>query len=391
MVLLLGGLKLLHDAGSPAGDRDRGPSRDDNERHTNRNASSGKDWVVKGSAQRRFFERLSSRFKDFRVFPDAFHDLVHERDRFVAIEQARTFFLNAFEQPPVPAPSRPGNQARYEELRKPLSPLSPASWFWGAQRIFLSTVGRLSQGIRVGWKTGFDSGESLDYVYRNKAEGTTPLGKMIDAIYLESPGWNGIRVRRANLEQLLGSVMRKLHHRGTPVHILDIATGHGRYVLETLQRNADIPASALLRDWDERNVQAGRALANRLCIPDVEFRQGDAFDPDSLAAIGMRPSIAIVSGLYELFPDNEMVQRSLDAVSRELTGPGYLIYTNQPWHPQLDMIARVLINRDHKPWVMRCRAQAEMDELVRRAGFEKLDMLTDENGIFTVSVARKKA
>jgi hypothetical protein len=103
----------------------------------------------------------------------------------------------------------------------------------------------------------------------------------------------------------------------------------------------------------------------------------------------VRPTIAIVSGLYELFPDNEMVQRSLDAVSRELTGPGYLIYTNQPWHPQLDMIARVLINRDHKPWVMRCRAQAEMDELVRRAGFEKLDMLTDENGIFTVSVARK--
>ena len=36
------------------------------------------------------------------------------------------------------------------------------------------------------------------------------------------------------------------------------------------------------------------------------------------------------------------------------------------------MIARGLTNRDGKPWVMRRRTQAEMDELVRAAGFEKI-------------------
>ena len=50
----------------------------------------------------------------------------------------------------------------------------------------------------------------------------------------------------------------------------------------------------------------------------------------------------------------------------------------------------MLINRDGQPWVMRRRTQAEMDDLVRAAGFEKLDMDIDEYGIFTVSLARKR-
>jgi len=38
---------------------------------------------------------------------------------------------------------------------------------------------------------------------------------------------------------------------------------------------------------------------------------------------------------------------------------------------------------------MRRRTQAEMDELVRRAGFEKVSQEIDPCGIFTVSVARR--
>jgi hypothetical protein len=71
-----------------------------------------------------------------------------------------------------------------------------------------------------------------------------------------------------------------------------------------------------------------------------------------------------------------------------MRGGGLLIYTGQPWHPQLEMIARVLDNREGRPWVMRRRTQQELDDLVASAGFEKLDMEIDRWGIFTVSVAR---
>jgi hypothetical protein len=96
-----------------------------------------------------------------------------------------------------------------------------------------------------------------------------------------------------------------------------------------------------------------------------------------------------VSGLYELFPQNEKVLNSLKGLAEAVRPGGYLIYTNQPWHPQLELIARALCDWDGNPWVMRRRTQAEMDDLVREAGFEKMEMEMDPWGIFTVSVARR--
>lgn len=121
----------------------------------------------------------------------------------------------------------------------------------------------------------------------------------------------------------------------------------------------------------------------------VTFEQGDAFDEEALAKIAFAPAIAIVSGLYELFPDNDLVQRSLRGISRAMPRGGFLVYTGQPWHPQIEMIARVLKNRDGQPWIMRRRTQEEMDDLVRAAGFTKADMEIDRWGIFTVSLGVK--
>ncbi len=118
---------------------------------------------------------------------------------------------------------------------------------------------------------------------------------------------------------------------------------------------------------------------------------GDAFDRASLASITPRPNIVLVSGLYELFPENPSVLRSLRGIADAIEDHGYLIYTNQPWHPQVEFIARVLTNREGQPWIMRRRSQAEMDTLVRAAGFEKIAQDIDPWGIFTVSVARRSS
>jgi len=123
----------------------------------------------------------------------------------------------------------------------------------------------------------------------------------------------------------------------------------------------------------------------------VTFQLGDAFDEDSLAAIRPAPNVAVVSGLYELFPDNGPVRRSLRGLARAVEPEGYLVYTGQPWHPQVEMIARVLNNREGRPWIMRRRTQEEMDDLVREAGFEKIAEEIDTWGIFTVSLARRAA
>ena len=81
---------------------------------------------------------------------------------------------------------------------------------------------------------------------------------------------------------------------------------------------------------------------------------------------------------------------SLRGLAEAMEPGACLIYTNQPWHPQLEFIARVLVNREGQPWVMRRRTQAEMDELVASVGFEKRSMEIDPWGIFTVSLAVRR-
>ena len=97
-----------------------------------------------------------------------------------------------------------------------------------------------------------------------------------------------------------------------------------------------------------------------------------------------------MSGLYELFADNDQVARSLAGVAAAVPPGGYLLYTGQPWHPQLEFIARALTShRDGVAWVMRRRSQQEMDGLVEAAGFRKVDQRIDAFGIFTVSLAQR--
>lgn len=62
-------------------------------------------------------------------------------------------------------------------------------------------AGLLSTGIALGLRTGFDSGSTLDYIYRNEAQGRTKLGRLIDRNYLNAAGWRGIRVRGAHMQQ----------------------------------------------------------------------------------------------------------------------------------------------------------------------------------------------
>ena len=173
------------------------------------------------------------------------------------------------------------------------------------------------------------------------------------------------------------------------MRLFDIAAGPGRYVLETIRKLNTIPVSAVLRDYKQENLDAATRLRDQLGLANVTVTHGDAFDRASLAAVTPRPSIAIVSGLYELFPDNEPVLRSLRGLADAVEPGGHLLYTNQPWHPQIEFIARVLTNREGRPWIMRRRTQAEMDGLVRAVGFEKISQETDSWGIFTVSLARR--
>ena len=361
--------------------------------------ASGADWVVDRDIQCRFFERLGSPVKEMHVYPGFFHDTFNERDNHLPLGAARRFILEVFSQPRrepslLEADRNSATQREYENLANPLPPFSLKGIQHALTRFALHAVGaRLSKGVRLGVETGFDSGATLDYVYRNRAEGLTALGRLIDRNYLNAIGWRGIRLRKAHLETLLHRAMADLRAAGQPVHIVDIAAGHGRYVLDAVREHPDIPATGLLRDFSESNVAAGRRLIAEYALADrFAFEQGDAFDQTSLVTLPRTATIGIVSGLYELFPENGPVRASLAGLAAVVAPGGYLLYTGQPWHPRIEFIARVLTShREGRAWVMRRRTQQEMDQLVAAAGFEKIAQEADPWGIFIVSLARRRA
>src|SRR5437870_9019939 len=348
----------------------------------------GKDWIVSLNAQRKFFDRLSSVEKRFEVFPEAYHAIFHETNRHDIVDLIGNFVRDCFAKP-ASAPSlltadKNGYTAReYERLKM------NGSVKFAIVRAGLKFAGQLSHGVGLGWRNGFDSGLSLDYVYENKPRGSLGVGRLIDKSYLNSIGWRGIRQRKVNLKIALRNVIENLHREGRPVRILDIAAGAGRYVVETMHELPGISISVTLRDYKQENIEAARALAQEFGLENVTVERGDAFDRDSIAAIAPRATIGIVSGLYELFPGNEPVLNSLRGLARAIEPGGYLIYTNQPWHPQVEFIARVLRNREGQPWIMRRRTTAEIDELVCVSGFRKMAMEVDQWGMFTVSIARR--
>ncbi|MHB0970586.1 MAG: bifunctional alpha/beta hydrolase/class I SAM-dependent methyltransferase [Thermoanaerobaculia bacterium] len=355
---------------------------------------SGDDWVVHHKPQHDFFDRLGSAVKEKHILPGFYHDTLGEKDRAHALSLIRDFMRKRFAEPrqfvDLTLSHKTGpTKDEMDRLAKPLPLFSPRGMYWSVTRASMWVGGKISEGLRLGHETGFDSGSTLDYVYRNTPESTNFLGRIIDRNYLDSIGWRGIRQRKLNIEELLRDATLRLRERGTPVHVMDIAAGHGRYVLEAVESMKERPESILLRDYSDLNVRQGAALIESKGLGSIaRFVKGDAFDRDDLAAVSPHPTLAIVSGLYELFPDNEMVQRSLAGVAGAVQPGGYLIYTGQPWHPQLELIARALTShRAGAAWVMRRRTQAEMDQLVERAGFRKIAQRVDEWGIFTVSLA----
>jgi len=355
---------------------------------------SGSDFVVRHGPQHTFFVNLGASIKERHVLPGFFHDTLGELGRGAAIAPARRFILERFAEPPcapdLTTADRLGHtRDEADRLASPLPLLSPRGLYWAGYRVNVRLGALWSEGLALGRRTGFDSGSTLDYVYRNEAKGLGPVGRMVDRTYLDAVGWRGIRQRKIHVEELIRLALDRLKTAGQPRRVIDIAAGHGRYVLEALTEDVEIPDSILLRDYSDLNVEAGRRLIAEKNLGAVaRFEKADAFDRDSIANVDPKPTLGVVSGLYELFPDNALLRHSLNGLAAAIPAGGYLVYTGQPWHPQIEMIARALTShRQGQAWVMRRRTQQEMDQLVAAAGFRKITQRIDEWGVFTVSLA----
>jgi SAM-dependent methyltransferase len=276
----------------------------------------------------------------------------------------------------------------YEKLKKPLPFWHPKAIYYGFFRLLLQTVGRLSQGIRIGLTYGFDSGVMLEYVYRNRSSGISFIGKLIDRIYLNSEGWTGIRQRGEILKNTLRQIIQENLSQGKTTRLLDVACGGGRYDLEVLMEFPSTAVSAVLRDYKAENVQKAQELAHQWGVS-ASIEQADAFSDEDLNRVIPAPNLIVVSGLHEILPDNNLISHHFQQLYNVLEVGGYLVFTIQPYHPQLELIARTLNSHTGKPWIMRLRSRELCQKWASEAGFHDFAVHMDEFGIFGVVKTQK--
>ena len=254
---------------------------------------------------------------------------------------------------------------------------------WG-----LHQFGPISDGLRLGLEQGFDAGAALDHAYRDTAGGRSGLGRWLDQRHLASVDSRALRQRQGHLQQLLCELIAA-HPAHLPLRILDVASGGGRYVLESAKRFQDRPMRITLQDTSTASLALAAALADQLGLEHpVEYHCRDALVPDSYPVDEAIHDIVVVSGLYERISDNAPVLASLQGIRQQLRPGGHLVYTGLPWHPHWLRIGQTLPAQGGVPLQWRQRPQAELDALVATIDCRKTHSLIGLDGIGSVSVAR---
>ncbi|WP_373531732.1 class I SAM-dependent methyltransferase family protein [Vampirovibrio sp.] len=226
-------------------------------------------------------------------------------------------------------------------------------------RWLLQTVGRLSKGIQLGWRTGFDSGVMLEYIYQNKPQGITPLGVWIDRQFISHPVWDGVRSRR---NFLIGQLNEALKHYDHPA-LFDFAAGVGSYLFALPQGKAVITAG----DYEPEAVQRGQEKASRLGRTDITFHKNNAFDLNEFAV--RQADILVCSGFFDILVKEEEILKVLQNGSH-ITQPGARwVFTIQEHHPDLRLLKETMVDLNHQKWELVPRSAEQLAEWAKPFGW----------------------
>lgn len=246
-------------------------------------------------------------------------------------------------------------------------------------KLGIRTVGRLSEGIRLGLRTGFDSGTIVDYVYRNEARGTTPLGVLIDRVFLGHPVWDGVRARR---ELLIAHLGRALAQYQQPT-LFDVAAGPGSYLFSLPRGGARYFAG----DFSDAEVAAGQARARRESRPDITFARSDAFDPSTWPV--PQADILVASGFFDILVEDEEVERLLDAGTTGSHPGSRWVLTVMERHTDTTLLRETMDDLHGRPWRVTLRTAEDILGRAAPRGWEAELVERERNGFFAVVTMRR--
>jgi Putative methyltransferase len=269
----------------------------------------------------------------------------------------------------------------FAELQRDLPLKSPRAWRFGALT-FASHAGALvSDGLRTGYRHGFDSGPFMAHVYANRPAGRTALGRWVDGRLLSRRTCVAFReVRELARQAVLDAI--DTHQGGAPV-IADLAAGPAPYLLEAIAGRPG--ATALVCDIDPAALTQAEAAARRLGVEGrVRTLRADAFDRDALRALEPQPDVVIELGLYGIYHDDALIESHFQDLA-EFVAPEQIVLNVQTRNPEIEYIARVW--RDHRGGrcLWRLRSAEQLLGWAAAAGYAPRTVAADSEGIYRVA------
>jgi hypothetical protein len=266
------------------------------------------------------------------------------------------------------------------ELQRPLPLRSPRAWRFAAARVADRTGALVSDGLRIGYRHGFDSGPFMDHVYADRASGRTALGRAIDRRLLDRRTCVAFRDVRALAE---AAVLEAIDACPTPIPVVaDLAAGPAPYLLRAL---TDRPAArAIAGDIDPVALDAVHAEAERLGVAGrVRVVRASAFDRAALGALQPPPDVVVELGLYGIYHDDALVERHFADLAA-LVAPRQIVCNVQTDNPEIERIARVWRNAAGGPCVWRLRPVERILSWAEAAGYRPASITADRFGIYRV-------
>jgi hypothetical protein len=273
----------------------------------------------------------------------------------------------------------------FEQLLTPLPFYSPRRWYFDLVSLFLRSIGTCSEGIKLGFKHGFDSGMIMNYIYNNTPTGRFYPGKLMDSVFLNQITCKAFRAIKAIQKNMIKDYIQE--RNGKPTFVVDLASGKADYVYDVL-RDIDASIKVLLRDIDKSALMESREIAKNLDLENlVSYELANALDSESLKRITPKPNLVIEVGLYGIIHDDEQIRSHLKDL-KNILDPDAVLFNVQTYNPQIELIARSLKNQAGERCVWHLRSAGLVIDWAEEAGFKDPNVIMDPYGLYAVVLMR---
>jgi hypothetical protein len=241
--------------------------------------------------------------------------------------------------------------------------------------LIIKSIGRTSAGISLSLKTGMTSGETLEYIYDNRAQGKFFIGRLIDRLFLNVSDLKALRARKDNVKRY---IIETLQTSKRSLVVVDIAAGLARYLREALLQVNLKPAEFVLMDTDDSCATQAKNIFSQIGI-NVRYENKNAFD--ELFLRSLQPiDLLLAVGFYDWINDDDEVKKSIALVSSILSKDGFFVLTIQSKNSDLTLMRYAFTDFNNNPLCMKVRSLAQMSEWLTAAGFKVEHSSSDRNG-----------